>query len=34
MTAYNRDKMATINDLENDVLRNRKRKIKEEIKAA
>jgi len=32
MYQYNRDKMATINDVENEPMRVRKRKIKEELK--
>lgn len=32
MIEYNRDKMATINDVENEPMRVRKRKIKEELK--
>ena len=34
MIEYNKDKMVTQNDLENDFLRATKRKIKEEIKRA
>jgi hypothetical protein len=32
MIEYNRDKMMTINDVENEPMRTRKRKIKEELK--
>lgn len=32
MIEYNRDKMASINDVENEPMRARKRKIKEELK--
>jgi hypothetical protein len=32
MIEYNNEKMATQNDLENDAIRTRKRKIKEEMK--
>ncbi len=32
MIEFNRDKMITINDVENEPMRTRKRKIKEELK--